>query len=137
MDIQTKPAIAIPEDDHATLVRLAEVMARSDPNLADQLFVELERADVFPQGDTSRQVVRLGSTIEYETDAGDRRVVTLVLPGNENITLGMVSVTTPIGVALIGLSVGDSIEWQTRSGRTQVLTLRRLDQAVYCTDSGS
>ncbi|WP_325053327.1 GreA/GreB family elongation factor [Sinorhizobium meliloti] len=56
-------------------------------------------------------VVRMGSTVEYETDTGGRRTVALVFPINADISEGKISILTPIGTALIGLSVGQSIMW--------------------------
>ena len=118
----SKPAIAIKQADHARLLRLAETLARRHGELADQLYAELERADIVP--DThARSIVEMGSTLRYETDSGDGRTVTLVYPDEEDIAVGRISVLTPIGVALIGLSEGDTIDWQRRDGRTQRLTV--------------
>ncbi len=122
-----KPQIAISRSDHARLLRLAETLSRSNSDLAEQLFVELERADVIADEDASRDVVRMGTTLEYRTDSGDARIVTLVFPGEEDIAAGKVSVLTPIGVALIGLSAGESIEWRTLTGRVQELTVTRIE----------
>jgi regulator of nucleoside diphosphate kinase len=120
--ISRKPPIAINEADHVRLLRLAETLVRRNAELADQLFIELERAEiVHDTGD--RAIVGMGSTLRYETDSGDDRAVTLVYPEEEDIATGRISVLTPIGVALIGLSAGDSIDWQRRDGRTQRLTV--------------
>jgi regulator of nucleoside diphosphate kinase len=107
-------------------LRLAETLSRRSADLADQLFTELERADVFPDGEPGHDVVRMGSTVEYETDSGEVRTVALVFPGDENIVAGRISILTPIGAALIGLAKGDSIDWRTRDGRTQRLTVTRI-----------
>ena len=120
--ISHKPPIAISEADHERLLRLAETLVRRNSELADQLFIELERAEIVP--DTGiRAIIGMGSTLRYETDSGDSRTVTLVYPDEEDIATGRISVLTPIGVALIGLSAGDSIDWQRRDGRTQRLTV--------------
>ena len=126
LDTFRKPQIAIAESDHARLTRLAETLSRRSPDLADQLYAELVRADVFAEDDATRRTVRMGSTLEYTTDTGDTRVVTLVFPGEEDISAGKISVLTPIGIALIGLSVGDKIAWRTLGGRTHQLTVKRL-----------
>jgi regulator of nucleoside diphosphate kinase len=126
LDTFLKPKIAIAESDHARLTRLAETLSRRNPDLADQLYAELMRADVFAEDDATRRTVRMGSKLEYTTDTGDTRVVTLVFPGEEDISAGKISVLTPIGIALIGLSAGDTIEWRTLGGRTHRLTVKRL-----------
>lgn len=120
-----KPPVAIARSEHARLAGLADILARRNPDLAEQLFTELARADVFPD-DAGRNVIRMGSTLDYRTDLGERRTVQLVFPGEEDIAAGRVSVLTPVGVALIGLSPGDEMEWTTRDGRLQRLTVMRL-----------
>jgi regulator of nucleoside diphosphate kinase len=54
--------------------------------------------------------------------------VTLVLPGGADIAEGKVSVLTPIGAALIGLSTGQSIDWTARDGRTHRLTVEHVEK---------
>lgn len=121
----SKPAIAIPHSDHARLVRLAEMLARRNGDVANQLFQELERAEILPD-ETDRAIVRMGSTLDYRPESGETRTVTLVFPHDEDISTGRVSVLTPVGIALIGLSVGDEMNWRTRDGRTQRLKVTRI-----------
>jgi regulator of nucleoside diphosphate kinase len=51
-----------------------------------------------------------------------RRVI-LVYPNEADVDAGKISVMTPIGAALIGLSVGQSIEWELPSGGWRSLTV--------------
>jgi len=121
-----KPDIAIPETDYQRLQRLAESLSRRNPELASQLFQELERAEILPD-DTSRAIVRMGSTLDYQTEKFDTRTVTLVFPHDEDISVGRISILTPVGVALLGLSVGHEMDWYTRDGRTQRLKVTRIE----------
>jgi regulator of nucleoside diphosphate kinase len=121
-----KPAVAVPHTDHVRLQRLAETLARRNPDLASQLSQELERAEILPD-DTDRAIVRMGSTLDYQTEKGDTRTVTLVFPHDEDISAGRISILTPVGVALLGLSAGHEMEWHTRDGRTQRLQVTRID----------
>ena len=105
---------------------LAESLARRSSELADQLSSELVRAEVADESVLARNIVRMGTTLEYETDSGDRRTVTLVFPQEEDISLGRISILTPIGIALIGLSVGDSMDWRKRDGGVQRLMVTRI-----------
>jgi len=66
-------------------------------------------------------VVRMGSTLSYTADEGEPQKVTLVFPVEADIEKGKISVTTPVGTALIGLSVGQSIDWTDRSGKSHRL----------------
>ena len=71
-------------------------------------------------------VVRMGSTLRYATDTGEERTVSLVYPVDANIEAGRISILTPIGTALIGLSSGQSIEWEARDGRSHRLTVEHV-----------
>lgn len=124
-----KPDVAIPQSDHVRLLRLAEALARRNPELGNQLFQELERAEILPD-DSMRVVVRMGSALDYETDDNETRTVKLVFPQDEDISAGRISVLTPVGIALIGLSAGDEMDWRTRDGRTQRLKVTRIAAAI-------
>ena len=66
----------------------------------------------------------MGCRIEFRDNAtGKVQTVTLVYPGEADIARGRISVLTPIGAALIGLSAGQSIDWETRSGSIKRLTV--------------
>ncbi|MBN9025916.1 MAG: GreA/GreB family elongation factor, partial [Rhizobiales bacterium] len=58
--------------------------------------------------------------------AGTVRKVTLVYPENADIGQGRISVLTPIGAALIGVGVGESISWETRNGELKRLTVLQV-----------
>lgn len=125
-----KPPIALTRGDHDRLMRLADTFSRRNPDLADDLFAELDRARVVADGKLAADVVRIGSTLRFTTDAGEDRTVTLVLPGEADIASGRVSVMTPIGIALIGLAQGRSIDWTARDGRSHRLTVESVHDAV-------
>lgn len=122
-----KPPIAITRSDHERLTRLAESVSARNPELADELFAELDRARVVTDKALSPGVVRMGSTLRFTTDAGESRQVTLVFPGEADIAEGKISILTPIGAALIGLSAGQSIDWTARDGRTHRLTVEDVE----------
>lgn len=118
-----KPAIHITRDDHARLTKLADGYASRHPDLAEELYTELDRARVVATEKPGSPFVRLGSRFRFTTDDGDDRTVTLVLPGEADILTGKVSVMTPMGVALIGLSGGQSMKWTARDGTVHTLTV--------------
>jgi regulator of nucleoside diphosphate kinase len=47
----------------------------------------------------------------------------LVLPENADINAGKISVLTPVGAALIGLSPGQAMEWSGNDGKECLLTV--------------
>jgi regulator of nucleoside diphosphate kinase len=122
-----KPSIAITHSDHERLSRLAESVSERNPALADELFAELERARVVADSSLAQSIIRMGSTLSFSTDAGESRRVTLVFPGEADIAEGKISILTPIGAALIGLSAGQSIDWTARDGRTHQLTVESVE----------
>jgi regulator of nucleoside diphosphate kinase len=102
------------------------------PDLALVLAEELERAHVLADV-RSGHSVGMGSEVEFRDDTtGKVQTLTLVYPGDADIAQGRISVLTPVGAALIGLSAGDSITWETRTGevrRLTVLKIRELEPA--------
>ncbi|WP_407649143.1 GreA/GreB family elongation factor [Devosia algicola] len=54
----------------------------------------------------------------------------MVYPVQADISRGRVSVLTPVGAALIGLRTGQSITWETRDGRNNVLTVLSVINVV-------
>ncbi|MGX7875484.1 nucleoside diphosphate kinase regulator [Mesorhizobium sp. ORM6] len=116
-----KPNIRISQSDHARLSALASTVATRNPEASDELLAELERARVVADGWVAADTVRMGSTVTFKPDTGDRKTVTLVYPGDADISKGKVSILTPIGTALIGLSAGQSIMWTARDGRRHEL----------------
>lgn len=120
------PGLVLGEGDYSKLMSLVSAMQARLPEVADDLIAEIERAEVVDAADVPEDVVRMGSTVEYQPDGGQARRVTLVYPTEADIDAGKISVLTPIGTALLGLKVGDRIGWQARNGRTQELTIRAV-----------
>lgn len=79
-----------------------------------ELLGELDRADVVEAGDLPHGVVRMCSMVEYRSNDGQQRRVFRGYPGEAEISLEKISILTPIGTALIGLSAGQSIDWTAR-----------------------
>jgi len=116
------PAIVVSHHDHDRLAALADAALDRLPELAETLLTELGRATLVADESVPDTVVRMGSEVSYEAADG-RRTVRLVWPGEADISSGRISVLTPIGTALLGLSAGQSIRWTTRDGREQALTV--------------
>jgi regulator of nucleoside diphosphate kinase len=121
-----KPAITLTRSDHERLMRLAESFVGRNAFLADELLEELDRARIVADDRLPGHVVGMGSTLRFATDAGEDRTVTLVFPNEADIEQGRVSILTPIGIALIGLSAGQSIDWTARDGKSRRLTVESV-----------
>src|ERR1043165_9254226 len=110
--------IVVTEEDYSLLRRLA-----GHPRLA----AELKLADVVDSDSVPPDVVTMNSRVlfEYET-TGECREVTIVFPQQADATRGRVSVLAPIGTALLGLAVGQSIVWPFPDGVTHCLRVLRI-----------
>lgn len=121
------PPITLSGIDFERLSRLAELAADKSPATADFLAREVSRAAIAPSGFPLRGIVAMGSEVEFRDDVtGQVRTITLVYPEDADIAAGKVSVLTPVGAALIGLSAGQSIEWQTPAGGWRSLSVLRV-----------
>jgi regulator of nucleoside diphosphate kinase len=121
------PEIVVGDTDHARLTTLANAALETVPDTADELLSELDRAKVVADDSVPRDVVRMGSVVEYRSD-NDQKRVTLVFPQEADIASGKVSVLTPVGAALIGLAKGESITWTARDGSRHQLTILSVEQ---------
>jgi len=128
-DAEPMPAIIVSVTDHHRLLGLAEAAEGRIPDVASVLQSEMERAHVVAADEVPDNVVRMGSIVEFSADAGQRRRVTLVYPVEADIAEGRISILTPIGAALIGLSQGQSIAWTARDGRRHRLTVLEVRQS--------
>ena len=121
--IDSLPRILVSKTDEKRLTAIATAASQRVPEASAALLSELERADVLPETAMPTDVVRIGSIIEFEVDDGRRLKVQLVLPENADINAGRISVLTPVGAALIGLSRGQSMEWSGNDGKERLLTV--------------
>jgi regulator of nucleoside diphosphate kinase len=124
---QRKPAISISRSDYQGLSRLAQSYAARNPDVADALLAELDRARVVEDARIASETVRMGSTLRFTSDLGEDMRVTLVFPAEADIAEGKISILTPIGAALIGLSAGQSIDWTARDGRIHRLKVESVE----------
>ena len=78
---------------------------------------ELARATVVPPNEVPPDVVTMNSTVFFETKPqGKKFTLTLVYPTDTSIVKNSISVLAPVGSALLGLSIGDEIEWPRPGG---------------------
>lgn len=121
------PPIVITRGDSEKLARIANAASEKFPRTADFLAREIERAQVIDDVENRPGLVKMGSRVTFRDDTTNQeRTVTLVYPPEADVTEGRISVLTPVGAALIGLSVSQSIEWQTPSGGWRSLTVLKV-----------
>jgi regulator of nucleoside diphosphate kinase len=124
------PPISVSAHDYDRLRQLAEASAAKFPRASDFLARELDRAQIIGPLEMLPGLVMMGSEVTFRDDTiGKTRTITLVYPHEADIDSNRISVLTPIGAALIGLSLSQSIEWQTQSGEWRSLTVLAVRQA--------
>lgn len=97
------------------------------PEVADRLIDEIERAEVLPANQVPENVITLGKWVTYQyAESGSIRTIQLVLPSESNPALHRYSVASPIGVDLIGLREGQSMEWCNGLGEWQRIMVRSV-----------
>lgn len=121
------PSLIISSRDLARLEALLDspVLGRHPAALA--LMDELNRAEVLPPERMPADVVTMHSRVECQDIAsGEDHVLTLVYPNEADVARGHVSVLAPVGSALLGLSVGQSIDWNAPGGRPLKLRVKAV-----------
>lgn len=127
MNHTTATSITVTSQDHQRLYALATSKAARSSETFEALAHELERAHVVEAAEIPAHVVTMHSRVVIRDQAIDRdQIYTLVYPGEEDIAIGHISILTPLGAALIGLSEGQTLSWTTRDGRTKELTVRSI-----------
>lgn len=113
----TTPTLTINELD---LERLEDLLERPEYRslaTAKALASELERATLVAPKDMPADVVTMNSQIRFRDLNDDSvHVRTLVYPQRADSAADTLSVLAPLGAALLGLSVGQQINWQLPGG---------------------
>jgi regulator of nucleoside diphosphate kinase len=122
----TAPAITVTHQDLQRLEHLLDSLDDFGP-AAEALDDELARARIVPREEISSQVVTMNSRVHCrEEGTGKDYHLTLVYPQDARQD-GNVSVLAPMGSALLGLSVGQHIDWPTPNGKQLKLTLLDIE----------
>lgn len=118
------PDVLLCQEDYRSICQL---MAAAAPTDGTQLLAhEVGRARLVPREKLPTDTVRLDSTVAFlDNDALEIEAVQVVLndrgrPSDE------APVTSPLGAALIGLQVGDTIHWVSRAEGARAVTITRV-----------
>lgn len=123
------PPIALTRADAEKLTRIADHATGQFAQAGDFLAREIERAEIIDAFERLPGLVAMGSRVTFRDDVTEQvRTVTLVYPDEADMSQSRISVLTPVGAALIGLSVNQSIEWDTVSGGRRSLTVLAVDK---------
>ena len=102
--------------------KLTELLHAVNSEAANLLEEELGRAAIVADDQLPKDVVSMNSKVTFQDiDTGNETFVILVFPHEANIEQNKVSVLAPVGSALIGLRVGQTIGWPMPNGKDKHL----------------
>lgn len=117
----SSPAIVVSRLDSQRIEALLEDAGKRGIDTS-ALERELARADVVEPAQMPADVISMNSTARFrDVNSGDERELTLVYPRDATGEAGRVSILAPIGSALLGLRIGQRIDWPLPGGRTATL----------------
>ncbi len=117
--MNTLPPILIATDVARRLERVLETAHEDAADVALKLEQELVRAELRDPGAMPADVVTMHSRVAFvDEQSGGTHSVRLVYPQEAGQQAGDVSILSPAGAALLGLSVGQSIDWPLPGGRS-------------------
>lgn len=112
------PSIIVSSHDMDRLEAMLESPAVSQTPAALALVEELNRATVVAPDQVPAGTVMMHSRVECEDELqNEKHVLTLVYPREADVEQGKVSILAPVGTALLGLSVGQTMDWDAPGGR--------------------
>lgn len=112
--------IYISDNDMKKLRKLifeARQFRREEEKYLLELETELNRGEVVRAHDIPANVITMNSEVHLR-DLNTEEEITyrLVFPDHANASQGRISILAPVGMALLGYSVGDTIEWEIPAG---------------------
>jgi regulator of nucleoside diphosphate kinase len=124
---EKRPPIAIDVNHFARLSALSSLTSGPMMEVCEYLREELDRAHVLPTEKLRPDIVSLGSEVEFRDEqTGKVQEIILVYPFDADIARRRISVLTPVGAALLGLSVNHTISFHTRTGERRELTVLKV-----------
>lgn len=127
---EVRPPIAIDANHFDRLFALSSLTRGPMIKVCEYLREELDRAHVLPSEKLCPDIVSLGSQVEFRDEqTGKVQEIILVYPLDADITCRRVSVLTPVGAALLGLSVDQTISFHATTGEQRELTVLKVSRA--------
>ena len=125
MTLSAVRSVLIRASDKRRLESVLEKLLKSE----DPLFTEIDNATIVPDADLPSDIVTMNSDVEVsDLDTGEVILLNLVYPSQLTGAAGQVSVTAPVGAALIGLREGEEIEWPLPLNRVRRLRVDSVRQ---------
>lgn len=118
--------ILITEKD---LLRIKNILSFQKSEDFENLELELDRAKIISDNMVPPDLVTMNSKVRFLNIQDNKEmIITIVYPSDANFSEGKVSVLASLGSALIGLRVGQEINWMFPDGKTKTL---RIIEVIY------
>lgn len=122
-----RPPIVVSSLDMERLETLLDSLPSAQAGTREALLEELSRADLVEPQDMPGDVVTMNSRIRFVLDgASEEFDMSLAYPKDVSGAPDKLSVLTPVGNALLGLRVGDTIDWTRPDGGRFEVTVREI-----------
>ena len=124
-----RPAIYVLEHDFDRLSAMLEKQPH-DNATADALSSELDRANLVDAEKLPAGTVTMNSLVHFRNEVnGSEYTLKLVYPNQQEADEERVSVLAPAGAALLGLGVGERIDWPVAGNKELSLKIINVTQA--------
>lgn len=115
--MKTRPEITISSLDSQRLEDLIDSLPKGGVAGVHELEEELARATVVAPREIPDNIVTMNSTVKFFVESTNKEFeLTLVYPKDMDSSGKTISILAPVGSALLGLSIGDEIEWPKPGG---------------------
>lgn len=115
--MNTRPEITISKLDLDRLYDLIDTLPADSLAAVSELEAELDRANIVSPKDVPSTIVTMNSTAKFFIESTQKEFeLTLVYPKDVDSNGKTISILAPVGSALLGLSIGDEIEWPKPGG---------------------
>lgn len=115
--MKSRPEIVLSSLDSERLYSLIDSLPKNSVPSIDELEEELSRAKIVEPKEIPSSIVTMNSTVRFFVESSQKEFeLTLVYPKNVDSNGKTISILAPVGSALLGLSIGDQIEWPKPGG---------------------
>ncbi len=122
------PSLVISQEDFQ---KISALLASTNLRIAELLEEELGRAQLVPVEQLPKDIVAMNSEVTFrDLDTAKEQTLVLAYPHEADIEKNRVSILAPIGAALIGLRVGQTIDWPLADNRIRRIQVTSVSHSA-------
>lgn len=126
-NMNKRPEITISSLDADRLYRLIDSLPSGSVAGVNELEEELGRATVVSPEEIPADIVTMNSTVRFFVESTQKEFeLSLVYPKDMKADGKTISILAPVGSALLGLAIGDEIEWPKPGGGTLKVKITQI-----------